>query len=162
MCKNIELILLYAIKFCWKNSIVWLHFNLYRVIHFVVSKVTVNKLQIFCSWHLFLYCKVWNTTSLNDLNAKCWSIDPFQAISNKFWHIFGGISAKSWRFTCINTVFHIVPQKKSNGDKSHDFGVHLILSRRDYYVARKPYSLELCGISHHLVETIYFPSRILQ
>ena len=87
------------------------------------------------------YCKVWTLTlvcetqhHLNYLYAKyCqhwffWDIDTYWEVYNL--RNVGFYVVKSWRFICINTVFGVATQKKSNSVKSHDLGSQLISPRR--------------------------------
>ena len=76
---------------------------------------------------------------LNALNSKCCKNWFFEIIFESFLihngryfsHNLTNIGfwvLKSWRFTCINTVFRVAPQKKLNGVKWYDLGGQLISS----------------------------------
>ena len=107
-------------------------FLLFRVIHFVVSKLNVNKTQIknIFSWYFIFIVKfecwkyVWTNITLKW--PKCCKHCFFEVIFNHFLthirrYLSHNLTNAGWRFICINTVFRVAP----------DPGGHLISPRRE-------------------------------
>ena len=100
------------------------------------------------------------------------SIDSFEVIFNHFLTHIGDepwfSSDQALKVYPHKHVLRVAPpkkKKKSNGAKSHDLGGQFISARREITRpgrAIELYSVELCGMWHPLVETTYFPNRILQ